>query len=246
MRIVTWNCNMALHRKFDALLGLRPDIAVICECATPGRLRERGLDLDAHCHALWAGQNLDKGLGVLAFNEYRIELAEPYYPTLRYVMPVHVSGPLNLNFLGVWAQNLSGGNTRKLQAGPLRRGLTKYKDFLTARPAIVAGDLNNNVIWDKPGWRINHANVVSLLDQMGMASAYHTVLDERQGEETMPTIYWRDRKKDGPTYHLDYVFVPRFWTDTISEMTVGSFETWCGSGLSDHVPVVVELQLPRE
>ena len=29
MRLVAWNCNMALHRKFDALLALRPDVAII-------------------------------------------------------------------------------------------------------------------------------------------------------------------------------------------------------------------------
>ena len=35
MRLATWNCNMALHRKFDAMLRLAPDIAIICECAEP-------------------------------------------------------------------------------------------------------------------------------------------------------------------------------------------------------------------
>ena len=31
MRLVAWNCNMALHRKVDALLALRLDIAVISD-----------------------------------------------------------------------------------------------------------------------------------------------------------------------------------------------------------------------
>ena len=31
---------MALHRKFDAMLRLQPDIAVICESAEPRRLQE--------------------------------------------------------------------------------------------------------------------------------------------------------------------------------------------------------------
>ncbi len=31
---------MALHRKLDAMLCLRPDIAVICECAEAKRLQE--------------------------------------------------------------------------------------------------------------------------------------------------------------------------------------------------------------
>ena len=31
MRLVAWNCNMALHRKFEALQSLNPDVAVISE-----------------------------------------------------------------------------------------------------------------------------------------------------------------------------------------------------------------------
>lgn len=232
---------MALHRKFDALRALEPDIAVICECADPATLRDRGLALD--CDPVWMGRNRHKGLGVFTFNGYRARLAEPFYPTLRYIAPVHVDGPQIVNLLAVWAQNLSGGNTRKLQAGPFRRALTKYSSFLNAGSAVIAGDLNNNVIWDKPGWRINHAAAVSLLERMSLVSAYHEMRGEEQGSETSPTIYWRDRKKDGPTYHLDYVFVPRPWVRHISELTVGSFEQWCGSGLSDHVPVVVDVNL---
>ena len=41
MRIVAWNCNMALDRKIDALLALKPDIAIVAECAEPERLRIR-------------------------------------------------------------------------------------------------------------------------------------------------------------------------------------------------------------
>lgn len=233
---------MALHRKFDALRALKPDIAVICECAAPDVLRDRGLDLDGECETLWVGRNRNKGLGIFGFNGNSIALAEPYYPTLHFVVPVEVRGEVEFNMLGVWAQNLSGGNTRKLQAGPLRRGLTKYKAFLTERPAVIAGDLNNNVIWDRPGWRINHATAVSVLASYGLESAYHAVTGEEQGAETAPTIYWRDRKRDGPTYHLDYVFVPQAWLAGVREMTIGSFDDWCGSGLSDHVPVLVDVE----
>lgn len=31
MRLVAWNCAMALHRKLPALLALAPDLAVISE-----------------------------------------------------------------------------------------------------------------------------------------------------------------------------------------------------------------------
>ena len=46
---------------------------------------------------------------------------------------------------------------------------------------------------------------------MGLVSVYHELKGERHGEETIPTHYWRvfaprHRRKDGPTYHIDYVF----------------------------------------
>jgi exodeoxyribonuclease-3 len=51
----------------------------------------------------------------------------------------------------VWAQNGSGGVTRKHQLGPLRRALSKYGAFLGERPRIMAADFNNNVYWHRPG-----------------------------------------------------------------------------------------------
>ena len=243
MRLATWNCGMALHRKFDAMLRLQPDIAVICECADPERLQALAGSQDFGADAVWIGDNRNKGLAVFAFNGYAVRLAEPFYSTLRHVAPVHVTGPVECNLLAVWARNGSGGVSRKHQLGPLRRALTKYRKFLAERPSIVAGDFNNNVYWHKPGWRINHANAVAALERLGLASAYHVLRSEQQGQETVPTLYWRDRKKDGPTYHIDYVFVPTQWLGSVRELAVGSFEEWCGSGLSDHVPILVDVNL---
>ena len=150
---------------------------------------------------------------------------------------------MEANLLAVWAQNASAGVTRKHQAGPLRRALTTYQDFLSAKQAVVAGDLNNNAIWDKPGWRINHMPMVAALEKIGLRSAYHEISGEPHGQETIPTHYWRDRRKDGPTYYLDYIFLPEPWFAAVRHFSVGSFEDWCGSGLSDHVPIVVEVAL---
>ena len=110
--------------------------------------------------------------------------------------------------------------------------LDRYREFLTALPTVAAGDFNNNVFWDRPGWPVNHADAVDILRGYGLVSAYHETRNERQGSESVPTIFWRDRRKDGPTYHIDYVFLPRTWSRRISEMKVGAFEDWCGSGLS--------------
>jgi len=237
---------MALHRKFDAMLRLQPDIAVICECAEPKRLQELAGSIGLGADTVWIGDNRNKGLAVFAFNGYAVRLAEPFQPALRYVAPGQVTGPFACNLLAVWAQNGSGGVSRKHQLGPLRRALTKYKAFLAERPTIVAGDFNNNIFWHRPGWRINHANAVATLENLGLASAYHVLRGERQGEETVPTLYWRDRKKDGPTYHIDYIFLPAPGLGRVRELAIGTFEDWCGSGLSDHVPMVVDITLSEQ
>ncbi len=243
MRIVVWNCNMAFHRKLDALRRLKPDIAIVCECADPARLRARVAGDWLEEDPVWVGDNPNKGLAVFAFNGYRARLAAPHYPTLRHIAPLHISGRDECNLLAVWAQNASGGVTRKHQAGPMRRALSKYKTFLSARPAVIAGDLNNNAIWDKPGWRINHMSLVRALEKRGLVSAYHGLRGEAHGEETAPTLYWRDRTKDGPTYHIDYLFIPKTWVGAVRDLTVGSYEDWCGAGLSDHVPILVDLDV---
>ena len=243
MRIVAWNCNMALHRKAGALLALRPDIAIVSECARPDIMCRRAPIDWFEADPVWIGNNPNKGLGVFTFNGYTATQHDTFHHTLKYIAPVRINGPEDFNLLAVWAQNASGGNTRKRQAGPLRRALTKYRDFLSDGDVVVAGDFNNNVQWDRPGWRINHFTVVEMLEKFGIVSAYHHQSSEAQGAETVPTHYWRDRKKDGPTYHIDYIFLPEAWLGAVSRFDVGSFEDWCGSGLSDHVALVVDIDL---
>ena len=243
MRLVTWNCNMALHRKLEALRSLEPDVAVVSECARPDIVVERAGLASLGADSVWIGANDHKGLAVLGFNGYRVALDERYKASHRYVAPVRVSGRRRFNLLAVWAQNFSAGITRKRQPGPLRLALRRYRGFLTEVPSVVAGDFNNNLIWDKPGWLMNFSHTVDVLAGLGLNSVYHHVTGEAFGEERAPTIYWRDRTKDGPTYHIDYVFAPHQWLRKVRNIEVGCFEDWCGSRLSDHVPLTVDLDL---
>ena len=232
---------MALHRKFDALLSLQPDIAIISECAEPDIFLEKLAMSHPPEKIIWIGSNPHKGLCVLAFNDYQISLCDEYDASLRFVAPVIVDGPRSFNLMGVWAQNNNDNIRRKDEPGPLRKSLDLYQHMLRDESAIVAGDFNNNIFWDKPGWLMNHADAVEVLRNFDLVSAYHEVHQEKQGGESIPTHYWRDRKIDGPTYHIDYVFLSNHWMENVSEFSVGDFETWCGSGLSDHVPLVVEI-----
>lgn len=228
---------MALHRKMAAIDALRPDLAVISECAAPDILSGRGLD---HAPGVWVGHNRNKGLGIFGFGAFDVAPLPGYKPYLRHVVPVAVSGPVALTLIGVWAQNASGGVTRKHQLGPLRRALRAYRHHLGPR-TVLGGDLNNNNFWDKPGWRGNHQATVDILSDAGLVSAYHHRTGEAEGQETVPTLYWRDRREDGPRYHIDYAFLPRHWAGAITDFQIGTFADWCGPGLSDHAPLILDL-----
>ena len=90
---------MALRLKFDRLLSLRPDVAVVQECADPdGRglaPRLRGYD--------WIGFNPDKGLGIFTFGGLTLTRSPSYAETYALYLPVTVSGWCHFNLLGLWA-----------------------------------------------------------------------------------------------------------------------------------------------
>lgn len=239
MRLVSWNCNKALHRKWAALEALEPDIAVIQECATPDRLAARipGFDPD---RCLWTGNIPTMGLGVFAFRNWRLIPHATEVAGADYLMPVRVSGPVDLALLAVWALHRRRELT-KASRGPVNRALDQLGGFLTDRPALVAGDFNRHVRWDKPGHAYNHADVVDRFAGLGLSSAYHVCRQVEQGDEPEPTIYWRNRRADGPTYHIDYVFAPTQLPAGAISMLVGSHADWVATGLSDHVPLIVDI-----
>jgi exodeoxyribonuclease-3 len=239
MRIVTWNCNMALHDKYDHLLALRPDIAIVPECANLNRLREKAPGFSP-ASSIWIGDNHHKGLGVFTFGPYRSEQSAIYQSKFPHIVPLRISGPTQFNLLAVWACH-AHANSYEARQGPLMRAINKYRAFIQDGPTVVAGDFNDNVLWDKPKKLNNHGMNVGALTSFGLRSAYHQSRDVNQGQEPEATIYWRDRKIDGPSYHIDYCFVPDCWIDESLSVKIGDFQEWVATGLSDHVPLVVDV-----
>ena len=54
-------------------------------------------------------------------------------------------------------------------------------------------------------------------------------------------IIGEDRTKEGPTYHIDYIFGSQDVVASARSFEVGTFEDWVGNKLSDHVPLVLEI-----
>jgi len=232
LRIVTWNCAMALARKAPSLLALRPDIAVVQECS-----KKSVDDLQSHGFSgLWfGGANPNKGLAVFCSKEFSLQAGSKLFG--KWVVPVRVHGAMvDFNLLAVWACAV-GTNRADNYIGQVFRCLEEHGGWFDKTPVVAAGDFNSNSQWDanRPGR--NHTEVVRLFDSHGLISAYHAHHEEKQGTETHPTYYFY-RHQDKP-FHIDYVFVPKRWR--LRSVEVGSFREW--GHLSDHVPVVIDVSI---
>jgi exonuclease III len=239
VRIVVWNCRMALAKKRELLYGLRPDIAVIPECSRDSVLasREDGFD------TCWWGENKHKGLGVLAAKPLALDFGRgsKRAPRQKWIAPVWVRGTRNFLLLSVWACPV-GGVREHNYVGQIHEAIVRHPRWFDENlTTVICGDFNSNAIFD-PGRRIKtHSSVVRLLAERGLASAYHEFFSEGHGAETRPTYYFWHRQER--SFHLDYIFVPRTWIADMTGFEVGDYQQWRPA--SDHMPLVVEIAESR-
>jgi endonuclease/exonuclease/phosphatase family metal-dependent hydrolase len=83
---------------------------------------------------------------------------------------------------------------------------------------------------------VDHSDVVSDLEKLGIESIYHKATGEIQGKESCPTFY-HHRRLEKP-YHIDYVFAAQGFANNFIKLEIGRFEDWIQ--ISDHMPMVVE------
>jgi endonuclease/exonuclease/phosphatase family protein len=227
---------MGLKRKLPALLALRPDIAILSEVACPDKLRYQLPALEG-LPIVWVGNKPNKGLAVVSFTGSSLALDSTYRPSNQFVAPVHVGGPKSFRLLATWDHNdrAEGLNRRP---GPLLRCLEESAEFCSGGDLVVAGDFNNNPRWDKPSGPNNMSVIAGELVRRDLVSLYHHETGCAFGSELHGT-YWHYRRSDMP-YHIDYLFVPATWLKGLRSFELGDYDTWCGSGLSDHAPLVAE------
>ena len=238
IRIVVWNCNMRLHDKAARLRVLRPDLAVIPECACPEVLLRRSTDL-VPSDLAWEGSNPAKGLAVLAFGPWRIDVDRRHVARSGTTLPLQVSGPAVLRLLAVWGRTRRAGRRRDPSPEPLGAALARVAPFLSTSPAIVAGDFSHLLLARRAGGRRAPTPLARRLAALGFVSAYHVARGVAHGEEPEPTFF-RHRRLPG-RHHADHVFVDLATARGLHDVTLGKAADWTTS--SDHLPLVVELSL---
>ena len=223
MKIITWNCNMKFRQKFKEISKLDADIYVIQECEDPAEAKSK-LYKDFASNYFWIGDNPNKGLGIFANDNIKIERMNIEDGNFRYFLPVRVNNKFNL--LGIWAMP------------EYVREILNYYDYnedknLFNNNLVLCGDLNASVIWNKSNPKRNFSTLINHLKNHGLVDVYHYLNKEKQGQESQATYFFR--KKLNSSYHTDHVFAA---PNIIKDLDIIDNYKWIN--LSDHLPVLFE------
>ena len=235
MKIVTWNCNGALRKKFIELHKINADIYIIQECENPKEIKHPDYISWADNY-IWIGDTKNKGIGIFAKNEIQLEAlnwSNQYKDhTVKYFLPCRINNAFTI--LGVWNHKNNSPNFGYI--GQFWKYLqVNKKEF---KNIIIAGDFNSNKIWDQWDRWWNHSDVVKELEEINIGSLYHSILKEDQGKESKPTFFLH--RKFEKAYHIDYIFASSDISRKVEHFEIGDFQKWIK--LSDHLPIIVELK----
>jgi len=226
MKIMTWNCNLNLAKKYQYIESFDTDILIIQECE---KLKENYF---SGRKFFWTGRIENKGLGVLIKTD-SASIDPSVDHNLINFLPIQSD---DLRILGVWAYNHRAIKFGMEVSGNTIDAIRYYRDWLVkgSNKCIFGGDLNNSIIWDKRNNDNNFQNINSSLNDLGFESAYHLLSGEKFGHESEATFY--HTKKESKKYHIDYLYTKSL---DVKSLTVGKYQDWIK--LSDHCPMVIEV-----
>ena len=232
MKIISWNCNGALRKKFEFISKLDADIYIIQECEDPLRANNKEYSDWAKNH-LWIGDTKNKGIGIFAKTGISISKLDWSHKfkdhTVKYFLPCLVNNDFQL--LGVWTHRNNSPNFGYM--GQFWKYLQTNIELFDR--IIIAGDFNSNAIWDQWDRWWNHSDVVEILQKRKIVSLYHLTTNEQQGEESQPTFFLQRNKEK--SYHIDYFFASEYFHFP-KKVEIGTYTKWIG--ISDHVPLIYE------
>lgn len=227
---------MCFRKKTRVLQTFIPDIAVIAECENSEVMQKKNISLE-YTDFIWFGKNINKGLGIMSFNGYKIELLE-HNKEFEYILPIRAfKGSREVFILAVWTQFVR--TTYESYVVQAVRAFNFYNTFLKEKNPIIVGDFNSSVIWDDGDAKEStHSDMLMMLNQKNIISLYHHKNNEEQGKERLPTFYLH--KKEEKSYHIDYCFLNKQKIKSIKNFSVGEYSDFIQ--LSDHMPMFFEIE----
>ena len=228
MRILTWNCCGAFRNKAQYIADLKPDIAAIQEVEP---IDDKNA-LSGKTATFWhrnTPRPLRKSIGMVSYTKIKLAPIDTMLGVRRYEVEL---GSRVFHAMSVWT---SVATRPKKDYHQLHDALGNpdVAALIRQRSTVVLGDFNLAPKFN--GWK----SLIELTDSLGLESAYHHFFKEEFGQETRPTHFHRG--KEDHRFHIDYCFLPKEWTNRITNVEVGTYEKW--HQLSDHVPLIVDLDL---
>ncbi len=232
MKILTWNCNGAFRKKIEFIQEIEADIYIIQECENQQQAKnayEAWLP-----NLIWKGTNKNKGLGVFAREDYKLEQLYWEDSGLELILPIRVNDSFQL--LAAWTKYANSPTFQYI--GQLWKYLQLHEELIKVQPTLICGDLNSNAQWDVWDRWWNHSDVVNQLQAMNIHSLYHELSNEEQGQETLPTFFMnRNHEKN---YHIDYLFChSNLFSKNNSSFKFFNKYKWLN--YSDHIPLLFEI-----
>ena len=221
------------RKKSKFIEEYKPDILIVPECEHPDKLK---FDINSvHPNEIfWYGTNVNKGLGVFSFTNYKISLLDFHEEKYRMKVQLKITnGNSTYTIFAIWANNPQDRGYQYV--GQVWKALNHYQNRIKKKNTLLIGDFNSNTMWDKPRREGNHTTVVGILADKGIESVYHKYFEQEQGKEEHPTLFLY-RHQDKP-YHIDYCFVSTDMAERINSVEIGDYDFW--TQYSDHVPVIV-------
>ncbi len=234
MKILTWNCNGAFRKKIEFLQQIEADIYIIQECEN--QQQSKGAYEAWLPNLIWKGNNKNKGLGVFAREDYKLEQLYWEDFELELFLPIRVND--NFQLLAAWTKYANSLTFQYI--GQLWKYLQLHEELIKVQPTLICGDLNSNAQWDVWDRWWNHSDVVNQLQAMNIHSLYHELSNEEQGKETLPTFFMnRNHEKN---YHIDYLFCHRnLFSKNNSSFKIFDKYEWLN--YSDHIPLLFEINI---
>lgn len=227
MRVATWNCCGKFRQKAQHVASLKPDILAVQEVEALGAAPKFSGDFQPTFSHRAVLRPLRKSIGMFSYTDTSLEALCVMSGVRCYRARHHEH---QFQVMAVWTSVSAKGTQDYHQ---LHEALDHHDGWIRQMPTIVLGDFNQSACYK--GW----PTLQTLLDGLGLASAYHNFFHEDFGKETRPT-HFHHGKEEKP-FHLDYCFLPKEWIPMIDRVEVGTYSEW--GQISDHVPLIVDLKL---